>query len=235
MTAANRPRLLDLFCGAGGAAMGYHRAGFDVVGVDIKDQPRYPFTFIRADALEVFAHDFWLLGSIADFDAIHASPPCQRYSDLAHRNGNADSHPDLIGPVRELLEATGLPYVIENVEGAPLRNPEMICGTGFPLGTDGYRLRRHRLFETNWGFHYTRGCRCRFDTRPVIDVSGGPTRALRLDGKGGRTYKGTADQARAAMGIDWMTKAELNEAIPPAYTELIGHQLLAHIRASVPA
>ncbi len=235
MTPAIRPRLLDLFCGAGGAAVGYHRAGFDVVGVDIKDQPHYPFTFIRADALEVFNKDFWLLGGVVDFDAIHASPPCQRYSDLAGRNGNADAHPDLIGPVREWLEVIGLPYVIENVEGAPLIEPVTICGTSLFLGIYGYRLRRHRLFESNLELRVP-ACECRYARRPVIDVSGGgPTHAPRKDGAGGRTYKGTADQARAVMGIDWMTKAELNEAIPPAYTELIGAQLLAHIRATVPA
>jgi DNA (cytosine-5)-methyltransferase 1 len=165
--------------------------------------------------------------------AVHASPPCQRYSDLAKRNRNADKHPDLIGPVRELLKATGLPYVIENVEGAPLlRNQTvMLCGSMFGLGVDNYRLRRHRRFELSWPPPALLGanCVCTVDSRPVIDVTGGgPTRAPRIDGKGGRTYKGTADQARAAMGIDWMTKAELNEAIPPAYTEFIGAQLIQH-------
>ncbi len=225
-----RPALLDAFCGAGGAAMGYHNAGFDVVGVDIKPQPHYPFEFFQMDALDVGAY-------VGIFDAIHASPPCQRYSDLAHRNGNADAHPDLIGPVRELLEATGLPYVIENVEGAPLEDPVTICGTALGLGVvipflGRYRLRRHRLFESNLRIQGTPCC-CD-DERPVIDVSGGgPTHAPRLDGKGGRTYKGTADQAREAMGIDWMTKAELNEAIPPAYTEFIGTQLLAYLMEGV--
>lgn len=224
----SRPRLLDLFCGAGGASRGYHDAGFTVVGVDIKPQPRYPYEFEQADALELLStfmseiRGWW---DVPAFDAIHASPPCQRYSDLAKRNGNADAHPDLIGPVRALLEATGLPFVIENVEGAPLRNWTAICGTERGLGVDGYRLRRHRWFETNWKLEPTQ-CHCPGDHRPVIDVSGGgPTNAPRLDGKGGRTYKGTADQARAAMGIDWMTKAELNEAIPPAYTHLVGEQL----------
>ncbi len=233
-TAASRPRLLDLFCGAGGASMGYNRAGFDVVGVDNRPQPHYPFAFVQADALEYAAQD---LVGWDGFDAIHASPPCQRYSDLAHRNGNADQHPDLIAPTRALLEATGLPYVIENVEGAPLVDPVTICGTALGLGVaipflGRYRLRRHRLFESNLRIQGSPCC-CD-DERPVIDVSGGgPTHAPRTDGKGGRTYKGTADEARAAMGIDWMTKAELNEAIPPAYTELIGHQLLAHIRSEV--
>ncbi len=241
MTAATRPRLLDLFCGAGGAAVGYHRAGFDVVGVDIAPQQHYPFEFHQRDVMELLTSSaIYDVGLAAwSCDAIHASPPCQRYSDLAHRNGNADQHPDLIAPTRALLEATGLPYVIENVEGAPLVDPVTICGTALGLGVaipflGRYRLRRHRLFESNLRIQGSPCC-CD-DERPVIDVSGGgPTHAPRKDGKGGRTYKGTADQARAAMGIDWMTKAELNEAIPPAYTELIGHQLIAHIRATVPA
>lgn len=231
-----RPKLLDLFCGAGGASRGYHDAGFEVVGVDISPQRNYPYEFHQFDALEVLA---WLNGydnpylghqfNPKHYAAIHASPPCQRYSDLAKRNGNADSHPDLIGPVRELLKATGLPYVIENVEGAPLNDPVTLCGTTFGLGVDGYRLRRHRLFESSVDRLVSLGCACRVATKPVIDVSGGgPTHAPRLDGKGGRTYKGTALQARRAMGIDWMTKAELNEAIPPRYTEFIGSQLIQH-------
>ncbi len=221
--------------------MGYHRAGFDVVGVDIAPQPHYPFPMARANALSALTDIVVKLsqGEAPQFEAIHASPPCQRYSDLAYRNGNADEHPDLIAPTRALLEATGLPYVIENVEGAPLVDPVTICGTALGLGVaipflGRYRLRRHRLFESNLRIQGSPCC-CD-DERPVIDVSGGgPTHAPRKDGKGGRTYKGTADQARAAMGIDWMTKAELNEAIPPAYTELIGHQLLAHIRSEVAA
>ncbi len=235
----SKPRLLDLFCGAGGAAMGYHRAGFDVVGVDIKPQPHYPFEFVQAEALAFHSDSLQRWGVAPYFAAIHASPPCQRYSDLAYRNGNADEHPDLIGPTRELFDATGLPYVIENVEGAPLEDPVTICGSALGLGVvvpflGRYRLRRHRLFESNLRIQGSPCC-CD-DDRPVIDVSGGgPTHAPRTDGKGGRTYKGTADEARAAMGIDWMTKAELNEAIPPAYTELIGRQLLAHIRSEVAA
>jgi len=139
---ANRKklRLLDLFCCAGGAGTGYHQAGFDVVGVDINQQLNYPFTFVCADALKLDPE------FIASFDAIHASPPCQSYSDLAKRNGNADDWPRLIEPVRELLIQTGLPYIIENVEGAPLINPVILCGTMFP----GLRVIRHRLFEANF-------------------------------------------------------------------------------------
>ncbi|MDE3197585.1 MAG: DNA cytosine methyltransferase, partial [Acidobacteriota bacterium] len=134
------PRLLDLFCCAGGAGAGYGRAGFEVVGVDLKPQPRYPFEFRQADALALDS-DF-----IASFDAIHASPPCQSYSDLAKRNGNAHEWPRLVEPVRRMLQQSGLPYIIENVEGAPLLNPVVLCGTMFR----GLRVLRHRLFESNF-------------------------------------------------------------------------------------
>lgn len=232
----DRPRILDLFCGAGGAAMGYHRAGFDVVGVDIRPQPHYPFEFHQADALDVLDCETqsgreW---NWRRFDAIHASPPCQRYSTATKRNGTQGDHPDLIAETRLLLRATALPYVIENVVGAPLINPVLVCGTRLGLAAGGYRLRRHRIFETNWpiwplaaGF----GCGCHGDVRPVLDVTGGdPTKKARADDGGGRPHKDTADEARRIMGIDWMTKAELNEAIPPAYTELIGAQLRQHIQ-----
>lgn len=229
----SRPRLLDLFCGAGGAAMGYHRAGFDVVGVDNRPQPHYPFEFVQADAL--IQLEWLILNGGLDFDALHASPPCQRYSTATKRNGTQDEHPDLIAPIRELLKAAGLPYVIENVEGAPLIEPWLVCGTERGLRADGYRLRRHRLFEANWPL-VTPGCGCTPQATwgvPVMDVTGGgPTKARRRDGGGGRPFKGTADQARAIMGMPWATKAELNEAIPPAYTELIGHQLMQHLRVA---
>lgn len=215
------PHGLDLFCGAGGASMGYWKR-FEMVGVDKANQPRYPFTFIRASWLHALALP-WL--DLSQFAFIHASPPCQHYSDLAGRNGNADAHPDLIGVVREWLKATGKPYVIENVEGAPLRDPVTICGTTLGLGVDGYRLRRHRLFEANFPLDVP-PCACSSNERPIIDVSGGgPTHAPRLDGAGGRTYKGTVDQKRRAMEIPWMTGGELVEAIPPAYTALIAPQI----------
>lgn len=134
-----KPKLLDLFCCAGGAAVGYHKAGFDVTGVDLRKY-NYPFEFVEADAMKL---DRSFVGG---FDAIHASPPCQAYSDLAKRNGNADMWPRLIEPVRAMLRASGKPYVIENVDGAPLLDPVILCGTMFR----GLRVLRHRLFETNF-------------------------------------------------------------------------------------
>jgi DNA (cytosine-5)-methyltransferase 1 len=231
------PRLLDRFCGAGGAAVGYHRAGFEVVGVDIKPQPHYPFQFFQADALEFLEEglDYTTWDQKFDWyaDAIHASPPCQRYSTATKRNGTENEHPDLIAETRTMLKASGLPYVIENVVGAPLEIPILLCGTAFGLEADGYRLKRHRLFELSWDstFWFESGCRCWSSPLPIMDVTGGgPTHKERTDGGGGRTFKGTADQARRIMDIDWMTKTELNEAIPPAYTEFIGAELLKHVR-----
>ncbi len=213
-------RLLDLFCGAGGAAMGYHRAGFDVVGVDIEPQPNYPFEVHCRDALAVIDD----LDYFGDFDVIHASPPCQRYSDLAKRNGNGADWPDLIAPIRELLEQTGLPWVIENVEGAPLRDPIMLCGTMFP----GLRVLRHRLFESSVPLtppaHGDHPLVFTHDKRKAhygeLDQD---TSFVQVTGGGNATVANKA----AAMDIDWMTGAELNEAIPPAYTQFLGEQLLA--------
>jgi hypothetical protein len=206
-----RPRLLDLFCGAGGAAMGYHRAGFDVVGVDIVPQPNYPFEFHQDDALDVL--DYYVrhaaLPSDVSVDAIHASPPCQHYANVTRWQGVQADHPDLIGPTRDLLEATGLPYVIENVRTEVLRADLMLCGTAF-----GLAFRRHRHFETNWsGTTMNYGCQHR-----ASDYS--------FDHGG----KQPESVYRNAMGCDWMTVLESREAIPPAYTEYIGTQLLAHIK-----
>jgi DNA (cytosine-5)-methyltransferase 1 len=210
-----KPRLLDLFCGAGGAAMGYHRAGFEVVGVDINPQPHYPFTFVRGDALA------FLWGSETPFDAIHASPPCQAFSitgNLARGQGNKASAVDLLTPIRPLLEATGLPYVIENVAGAPLRDPVQLCGSTFGLG-----VRRHRLFESNVLLMAHGTCRHAEQGRP-IGVYGSPNDDIP---QGGRTAR-TVAEAQEAMGIDWMPRwSELKEAVPPAFTEHIGRQLLA--------
>lgn len=229
-----RPRLLDLFCGAGGAAMGYHRAGFDVVGVDIEPQPNYPFEFVQMDALEVLGEfvQFFGDGHCGDhYDAIHASPPCQAYAGLSTKDGR---HPDLIEPVRELLDETGLPYVIENIEGAPLNNPVRLCGSHFGLG-----VRRHRLFETNFPLlvqtcqHAAQG-----EIRGYYGRNYGPNLVSKdaIQRKGRKPlYRGTVEQGKEDMGIDWMTWDELREAIPPAYTEFIGTQLLAYLRAEAAA
>jgi DNA (cytosine-5)-methyltransferase 1 len=209
-----KPRLLDLFCGAGGAGVGYHRAGFEVFGVDIDPQPNYPLPFLQADALA-----FPLIG----FDVIHASPPCQAYSDLAKQNKR--EYPDLITPVRERLIASGLPYVIENVEGAPLINPITLCGTMF----DGLRVIRHRLFESSEEIWPPQPCPAKHplvfthDKRKAhygqLDQN---TAFVQVTGGGNATIANKAD----AMGIDWMTGKELNEAIPPAYTRWIGALLI---------
>lgn len=219
--ARRRPVLLDLFSGAGGAAVGYHRAGFDVIGVDNRPQPRYPFQFIQADALDILEGNSDG-GPYIDCDAIHASPPCQAYNQLS-----SDGHPALIEPVRELLEATGLPYVIENIPAAPLCQPAILCGSSFGLG-----VRRHRAFETNWhlmappcahGWQTSNPHRLRHGYKPK------PTAIVPVYGGGQAGF--SIDQCREAMGISWMTTDELNEAIPPAYTELIGAQLLSHVTA----
>lgn len=215
-----KPRLLDLFCCAGGAGMGYSKAGFEVVGVDISSQPRNPLPFIRAD---VFSLDPKF---IALFDAIHASPPCQSYSDLAKRNKNADEWPRLIEPVRRLLKKSGLPYVIENVEGAPLRDPVVLCGTMFP----GLRVLRHRLFEANFPIVVPpHGKHPKVHTFDKRKSQFGKTNDMRdfVQVTGGGNC--TVAAARDAMGIDWMSKNELNEAIPPAYTKFIGKELLRHL------
>jgi DNA (cytosine-5)-methyltransferase 1 len=219
-----RPRLLDGFCKAGGAARGYADAGFEIIGVDIEPQPNYPFAFIQADVLNLDPR------FLAAFDAVHFSPPCQRYSDLAKRNGNGEAHPDLVAPVRALAQATNRPYVIENVEGAPLVDPVMLCGTMFA----GLRVLRHRLFEANWplmGRHHGK--------HPLVfthDKRKGHfgkldemTDFVQVTG-GGNCSKAAAAQA---MGIDWMTKDELNQAIPPVYTRWIGRQLIRHIDTAI--
>ncbi len=218
-------KLLDLFCGAGGAAMGYYRAGFAVVGVDIAPQPNYPFEFIQADVLELEPEFF------ESFDAIHASPPCQAYSDLAKRNGNAHEWPDLVGPVRDILNSTGKPWVIENVEGSPLLNPIVLCGTMF----DKLRVIRHRLFESNFDIipppHIPHKEHPRVHTLDKRKSHYGKTDEWRdfVQVTGGGNC--TIAAARDAMGIDWMKKAEINEAIPPAYAQFIGNALMERLAA----
>jgi DNA (cytosine-5)-methyltransferase 1 len=215
----SKPRLLDLFCGAGGAAKGYQRASFYVVGVDIKPQPHYcGDDFILGDALDVLAR---LLRSeavqarsgrwyrLSDFDAIHASPPCQGYANVTRWRGNQGNHERLIEPVRELLEATGLPFVIENVRTTKLRHPIMLCGSMFDL-----RVRRHRYFESR-----DQILPMNFSACDHIFAS------IPFEHKQEREYA-------LKMGIDWMTNRESREAIPPAYTEWIGRQLLAHLEVA---
>jgi DNA (cytosine-5)-methyltransferase 1 len=207
-TLARMPRLLDLFSGAGGASAGYARAGFEVVGVDLHRQPNYPYTFVRADAITLD------IGWLRTFDAIHASPPCQRYSAMsACRPGLAAAYPDLIDATRALCEASGLPYVLENVPGSPLRTDAVLCGQMF-----GLELYRHRVFESNVPIttpdhprHVIPGSRAgHWEPGQIISVSG---------------HCSPMALARKAMGIDWMSRSELAEAIPPAYTEWIGRQL----------
>jgi len=212
-------RLLDLFCGAGGAAMGYHRAGFEVVGVDIKLQKHYPFEFHQADALGYLAEHG------REFDVIHASPPCQAFSYLKHM-WNAGRHSDLLTPTRVALLALGKPYVIENVEGAPMENYITLCGTAVGLGTDDAELRRHRRFEIFPMPLMVPPCQHGVKTR-VIGVYGGHGRDRRRKTNG---QDFPTEKRREAMGIDWMTGSELSQAIPPAYTNWIGDQLVRVMR-----
>jgi DNA (cytosine-5)-methyltransferase 1 len=231
-----RPRLLDLFCGAGGAAMGYHRAGFKVVGVDIKPQPRYPFEFIQADALDflAFVRKSQILMPLEGFSAIHASPPCQAFTAMGTM-ANARHHEDLLTPTLALLDVMGKPYVVENVMGAPMRSAVRLCGTTFGLkshvpGRGIVELRRHRLFELNWPLlvppcAHKRG-------RMVVGFYGDHARIRRRSADGG-DITGSIEKLRLvkeAMGIDWMTWSEANQAIPPAYTHYIGTQLLASLQ-----
>lgn len=207
------PRLLDLFCGGGGAAVGYHRAGFEVVGVDLVAQPRYPFEFHQADAIT-----FPLDG----FDAIHASPPCQFATRLASLRG-ANRHRDLLTPMRSRLQAEAtVPWVIENVPGAPMRADVILCGTQFGLG-----VWRHRLFEFSSSPPFVLMPPCVHVGRP-IGVYGHPGGSSHRDGG----TRGLLSDWMRAMGIDWMSASELSQAIPPAYTEWIGSRLLEHVRTA---
>lgn len=210
-----KPVLIDFYCGAGGAGMGYHQVGFEVVGVDIKPQPRYPFEFIQANCLEV-GPDL-----MRRANAAHASPPCQAHSDLKHMH-NAKQHEDLVPATRAMLRASGLPFVMENVEGSPLTNPTILCGTMFGLGSGDAELWRHRLFETSFPPLLPPPCHHRERPR-VIGVYGGHGRDRR---RTVNTQDYSTEQRREAMGIDWMTGTELSQAIPPAYTRWIGEHLI---------
>ncbi len=234
--------------------MGYSLAGFDIEGVDLQKLKRYPFKFHCADALKFLADHGH------EYDAIHASPPCQKYCQLKSMPTALDDHPDLIDPVRRLLMATGKPYVIENVPGAPLIHPVILCGTMFGLGVKGANaeLRRHRLFETSWFFLNPLSCshqrllsvdvygngypppRTRERTKRLIDEGKIPAKRPRVCGvwgsSGGMRMRDGCQQftnaERAeAMGIDWMTGKEMSQAIPPAYTKFIGEQLLCKLKS----
>jgi site-specific DNA-cytosine methylase len=212
----NRPRLLDAFCGAGGAAMGYHRAGFEVVGVDLAPQPNYPFEFHLGDAVEFIAQHGH------EFDFIHASPPCQAYSAL--NAVNRREYVDLIWTTRMVMRATRKPGVIENVAGAPIRKDLMLCGEMF-----GLRVIRHRFFESiRWSPAQPehRPHRGRVAGMRHGEWFEGPYFAVYGEGGG----KGTVKQWQEAMGIHWTdVRKEIAEAIPPAYTQYIGEQVLARL------
>jgi DNA (cytosine-5)-methyltransferase 1 len=210
-------KLLDLYCKAGGASKGYADAGFEVIGIDIKKQKRYPYTFIQADCLEVLKD----LDYLRTFDVIAASPPCQTHSATKHlrvAQGKTTDKVDLIPQTRQALIASGKPYVIENVPGAPLINPVQFCGSYF-----GLKVRRHRLFESNLPIIGS-GCKHKEQGRPV-----GIYGSMRDEIPGGGHTAKTIEQAREAMGIDWMIWGELVEAIPPVYTYEIGKQLILTI------
>lgn len=207
------PRCLDLFCGAGGATKGLQRAGFHVTGVDIKHQPRYcGDEFHQADAMEF---------PLGGFDFIWASPPCQGYSDLRTLSDN--QYPVLIEPVRARLIDSQVPWVIENVCGAPLRG-FMLCGMMF-----GLKVFRHRVFDASAGIlapsHPRHDGQTGTHRWPYKSVGG----YLQVTGNGGN-YR--LAEGRAAMGIDWMNKAELSQAIPPAYSQFIGEQMMPHVLAA---
>lgn len=232
-----RPRLLDLFSGAGGSAVGYDSAGFDVYGVDIIKRKRYPFAFHHGDALDVlrrlvageavpFIHPDnsveWM--SLSDFDAVHASPPCQLYSQStvpARQSGI--EYPDLMEPTRAALTALPLPWIIENVPGAPMRADYSLCGCMF-----GLKVLRLRHFETSWGgFSMMPSHNHDYEFLTIIGDSSPPSEVRR----NGRVA--SQEERRAAMGCDWMRGDELGLAIPPAYTEWLGAILLDQIPAGV--
>lgn len=221
MNSDGRPVLLDLFCGAGGCAAGYHRAGFTVVGVDLERQQNYPFEFHRGDAIEALREIVEQGGEFRGhrIAAVHASPPCQANSDLRNLWPGRE-YVELIPPTREVLLELGLPYVIENVPGAALIEPFTLCGSMFGNGANGRQLRRHRLFEANFPV-MVQLCQHRGQS---IGVYGHPGNSGEADPAKG--YKGTAEEYAAALEMPWATAAEIAQAIPPSYTQFIGGYLM---------
>jgi DNA (cytosine-5)-methyltransferase 1 len=223
-------RLFDGCCKAGGATRGYQNAGFEVVGCDIEPQPNYVGDdFICDDVISVL----WLLVQgqsfkgwrLADFDGFHVSPPCHAHTTLRHRTGK--QYVDIIDECRQLLRATGKPYVIENVPGAPLENPIVLCGSSFGLGANGRQLRRHRLFECSFPV-MAPPCQHSGDVVGVYGTGGGGqmTRGFKAQG---------VAEAREALGTPWMTLAECAQAIPPMYTEHIGEYMMRALTMEVAA
>jgi len=218
-----KPKLLDLFCGAGGCSTGYAQAGFDVTGVDLNDQPHYPFRFVQTNALTA--------KFLGDYDAIHASPPCQNYCwSAAKHRAKGKTYPDLIGVTRRLLIDSGKPYIIENVPTAPLINPTYLEGTMFGLG-----VIRRRGFETNWWLPKPM---YRKRKKPIIQQSKKDPKIFMkksaycsVAGNGGNGWSCRLADWQKAMGIDWMNRTEIKQAIPPAYTKYIGKYLKLVIKA----
>lgn len=241
-------RILDLYSCAGGAAAGYARAGLQPYGVDMDAQPRYPFPFHQGDALRVLrvlraGSGVAFIGpdgrrevlGLQDFVAIHASPPCQTYSSTS--SWHDKEHPALIEPTRDALRRAGLPYVIENVVGAPLQDPLRLCGTEFDMrapDVDGVMLKlvRHRLFESNIPLQGNGGCR---HDRSVITASvygngGGWSTEYRDSPTRRSGYIPKTPVVRELLGIDWMTKHEMSQVVPPVMAEHIGKQIIEHVR-----
>ena len=213
-----KPKLLDLFCGGGGASTGYDRAGFDVTGVDLYDQQNYPFRFVQTDALNI--------NFIDDYDVVHASPPCQNYCwSTARHRAKGKTYPDLIDATRELLIKSGKPYVIENVPTAPLITPTYLEGIMF-----GLNVIRRRCFETNWWLPQPMRLKRK---KPIMQQSKKDPRIFiqksaycQVTTSGSDGWSCRLADFQKAMGIDWMTRGEITQAIPPAYTEYIGRYLM---------
>lgn len=215
--APRRPRLLDLFCGEGGSSAGYVAAGFEVVGVDIEPQPAYPFEFHQADAMTF---------DLDGFDAIHASPPCTGHTTMANIAGFRGEHGTewMLRATIDRLAAAGLPYVVENVVGADMPTALTLCGSEFNLTDGPYLLRRHRRFAANVFLWSAGGCRCA--GRDIVGVYGELSKNDRPASGERRVMRAGVERARRVMRMPWASPEGITQAIPPAYTEFIGDQLL---------